>query len=151
MVPQRLLVALLVIVTVGAGAWWVLLRSEPPPPGNFVRHTQQFADAARAVPASADQVTDVKSLRRWSREVAVHLEEMELAYQRIVQIQGRATEEAAEVADTAASTAASVIELVGVYRDEFSEGSLGPAESAARSIETLVNELDAQVRAWKQL
>ncbi|HUV10778.1 MAG TPA: hypothetical protein VMX12_07340 [Acidimicrobiia bacterium] len=148
---RRLLVAVLVVATVGAGAWWVLIRGETPVAGNFVRHEQRFADAARAVPESADQVTDVKALRRWNTAVDTHLAEMDLAYAQMVQIQGRSSEEAARITKVAVATAAQVIDLIGDYRDEVNNGALSTADSAARAIETLLTKLDTQARAWKKL
>ena len=148
---RQLLVAVLVVATVGAGAWWFLLRGDTPLPGNFVRYEQQFADAARAVLESADQVTDVKTLRRWNKDVQVHLGEMELAHAQMVQIQGTSTDEAARIAKVAVATAVQVIDLTGDYRDEVNNGALGTADSAARAIETLLAKLDSQARAWKKL
>ena len=151
MLPQRILVLVLVVATVGAGAWWFLLRSEPPVLGNFVRQEQRFADNARAVPETADQVTSVTALRRWNKEVQIHLDEMDLAFAEMVQIQSVSTDEAARIVDEAVTTAAEVIALTGDYRDEVNKGALTTAASAAGAIEALLTKLDARARAWKKL
>ena len=131
--------------------WWVALRDTAPDPGNFVKQQQRFAEAARAVPESADQVTDVMALRRWNRDVTAHLDEMELAYAAMTQIQRRSTDEAAVVVTDALVIAGDVIDLTGEYRDEFNNGELGTAESAADAIDTLLERLAAKARAWKRL
>ncbi len=150
--PRQLLVVALVIATLGIGAWWTLLRGETPVVGNFVRYEQQFAEAARAVPGSADVVTDVTSLRQWNKTVQASIAQMDLAYAQITRIQSTSTDDAAtRISGAALATAAQVTELIGEYRDQVNNGALTTAASAARAIENLLTELDKDARAWKKL
>ena len=148
---QALLIGILVVATLGAGAWWAFLRGGSTPVGNFVGAEQQFAVAARAVPASADQVTDVKALRRWNAGVQIRLAEMDQAYARMTTIQSASTDEAARIVGTALATAAQVKDLINEYRDQVNNGALTTAASAAGAVETLLGKLDAQAKAWKKL
>lgn len=119
--------------------------------GSFVRQEQRFAEAALSVIETADEITDVKALRRWNGFVVVQLTEMKMAREQIVKIRRASSEEAARIAGEAATITAQVIELVAVYGDEVNQGALTPAASATDAIHTLLRQLDAQAKAWKKL
>lgn len=116
-----------------------------------MRHEQSFVEAARSVVETSGEITDVKSLRRWNTAVQGHVEEMKLAQTQFLKIQSKTSDDAARIAGEAATTATQVIDLIGIYGNQVNEGALGPAESAADAIEVLLEKLEAQARAWKQL
>jgi hypothetical protein len=140
----------LVVATL-VGGWWFLLRDDSVQSPEFVKAERNYVEAARAIPALADQI-QVSKLVPFNRQVDRRLAEMQGATDVLRRLANQEEGSAAQIAQDAANAATrGITELTRFARAIVASANLSDAAAARSDLEATIAELERHARDWNNL